>query len=415
MSDTAIRRRIRATPSLNDPATMRFILDDPVAPGRSAGFDRADDTTAPLARALFDIDGVQRVHVAEATIHVTLADSAEWADRKAPVAQAIRDALDAGGDPLGPAGGRDTGTPRDDAALRAAVADLLDKQANPAIAAHGGHVAVERVTDAVAYLRMSGGCQGCAASAATLRDGIENMLRAALPELRDIVDLTDHEAGTNPYYSADTGQSPVLSRPVPASAVHWDGEDLSIDPAYLAPKLGLTPEVLVAGLGNGDIHRELDEGTGADGTSSRLTIRTPARAWAAEIAADGTLREVPPPTATPARPAVPDPELVHRVRHHLMMLPPDRRPVTYGQLARAMGFYLPGAVRRITAALEATMHEDAAARRPFVASLVVARGTGLPGRGFFDLARQLGQPVVADEATMAAYRDSVYGSVAERG
>uniref|UniRef100_UPI003999D8ED NifU N-terminal domain-containing protein n=1 Tax=Roseovarius halophilus (ex Wu et al. 2025) TaxID=3376060 RepID=UPI003999D8ED len=107
MSDTAIRRRIRATPSLNDPATMRFILDDPVAPGRSAGFDRADDTTAPLARALFDIDGVQRVHVAEATIHVTLADSAEWADRKAPVAQAIRDALDAGGDPLGPARGRD--------------------------------------------------------------------------------------------------------------------------------------------------------------------------------------------------------------------------------------------------------------------------------------------------------------------
>lgn len=78
---------------------------------------------------------------------------------------------------------------------------LLEQEINPRIAAHGGAVELVDVDDqGTLYLRMMGGCQGCAASAATLRMGIERMLREAVPEVREIVDVTDHAAGVNPYY-----------------------------------------------------------------------------------------------------------------------------------------------------------------------------------------------------------------------
>jgi Fe/S biogenesis protein NfuA len=56
------------------------------------------------------------------------------------------------------------------------------------------------VTDDTIYVRMSGGCQGCSASAATLRMGVERMVKEEVPEVREVVDLTDHDAGANPYY-----------------------------------------------------------------------------------------------------------------------------------------------------------------------------------------------------------------------
>ncbi|HEX8318298.1 NifU family protein [Longimicrobium sp.] len=80
------------------------------------------------------------------------------------------------------------------------VQRLFDDEVNPRIASHGGSVELVDVADDVIYVRMMGGCQGCAASAMTLRQGIERMVREEIPEVRDIVDLTDHDAGANPYY-----------------------------------------------------------------------------------------------------------------------------------------------------------------------------------------------------------------------
>jgi Fe/S biogenesis protein NfuA len=95
--------------------------------------------------------------------------------------------------------------PRDDAGgptdpLMEKVQEVIDELINPQIAMHGGAVEVVDVADDTVYVRMSGGCQGCAASAATLRQGVERMIREEVPEVREIVDLTDHNAGVNPYY-----------------------------------------------------------------------------------------------------------------------------------------------------------------------------------------------------------------------
>lgn len=80
------------------------------------------------------------------------------------------------------------------------IQQLFDETVNPQIAAHGGAVELVDVEDDVVLVRMMGGCQGCAASAATLRMGIERMVKEAIPEIREIQDVTDHTAGVNPYY-----------------------------------------------------------------------------------------------------------------------------------------------------------------------------------------------------------------------
>jgi Fe/S biogenesis protein NfuA len=80
------------------------------------------------------------------------------------------------------------------------VVSVLDEQVNPSIAAHGGRADLVAVENASVYLRLSGGCQGCGMAKATLSQGIEVILREAIPEIADIVDVTDHADGTNPYY-----------------------------------------------------------------------------------------------------------------------------------------------------------------------------------------------------------------------
>jgi len=93
--------------------------------------------------------------------------------------------------------GRPAAEPTGDIADR--VRSVLDTQVNPAIAAHGGVISLVDVQDKDIYVEMSGGCQGCALSRMTLRQGVERMLREAVPELAVVHDVTDHESGENPY------------------------------------------------------------------------------------------------------------------------------------------------------------------------------------------------------------------------
>jgi Fe/S biogenesis protein NfuA len=80
------------------------------------------------------------------------------------------------------------------------VAAILDERINPAIAAHGGWVELVDVDGDTVLLRLGGGCQGCSLARMTLRHGIETVLRQAIPEIGEIVDITDHTSGESPYY-----------------------------------------------------------------------------------------------------------------------------------------------------------------------------------------------------------------------
>jgi Fe/S biogenesis protein NfuA len=83
-----------------------------------------------------------------------------------------------------------------------AVIQLLEEQINPAIAAHGGRADLVAVDDGIAYVRLSGGCQGCGMASVTLGQGIEVAILDNVPEITEVVDVTDHASGTNPYYES---------------------------------------------------------------------------------------------------------------------------------------------------------------------------------------------------------------------
>jgi Fe/S biogenesis protein NfuA len=82
------------------------------------------------------------------------------------------------------------------------VQSVLQEQVNPAIASHGGGAELVSVDGTVAYLRLMGGCQGCGMAQVTLKQGIERILLEAIPDLSEVVDVTDHASGTDPYYQA---------------------------------------------------------------------------------------------------------------------------------------------------------------------------------------------------------------------
>ncbi len=83
------------------------------------------------------------------------------------------------------------------------IRQVLDEQINPAIASHGGFAELVNVEDETAFLRMGGGCQGCGLAQVTLSQGIEVAIKDAVPEIKHVVDVTDHSSGTNPYYESE--------------------------------------------------------------------------------------------------------------------------------------------------------------------------------------------------------------------
>ncbi|MBV8950995.1 MAG: NifU family protein [Actinobacteria bacterium] len=82
------------------------------------------------------------------------------------------------------------------------VLQVLDEQINPAIASHGGRADLVAVDEGIAYLRLSGGCQGCGLASVTLSQGIEVAILDAVPEITRVVDVTDHASGDNPYFES---------------------------------------------------------------------------------------------------------------------------------------------------------------------------------------------------------------------
>lgn len=88
------------------------------------------------------------------------------------------------------------------------VARVLEQEINPAVAMHGGYVALLDVQDGVVYISMNGGCQGCGMANVTLKSGIEARLKEVVPGVKEVLDTTDHASGTNPYYTGQ-GQSPL--------------------------------------------------------------------------------------------------------------------------------------------------------------------------------------------------------------
>ena len=94
-----------------------------------------------------------------------------------------------------------TPTPGSPADLTERVRRIIDSEVNPAVAAHRGRVTLVAVAEGRVHIRLEGGCQGCSLAEVTIRQGVERLLRARLPEIAGVVDTTDHAAGSNPFFA----------------------------------------------------------------------------------------------------------------------------------------------------------------------------------------------------------------------
>jgi len=190
--------RILAQPSATGDSCT-FVMYPPLYEGITASFvSREEAEGSPLPEMLFGLDGVDRILVAPNKLTVFhRARLADWSTLGKEVGRVIR-MHHASGRPPVSEGVRRRIEESSDLATR--VQQVLDSEINPAVAMHGGYIALLEVKGNDIYLQMGGGCQGCAMSKATLKQGVESALRQQIPELGQIFDTTDHVSGTNPYY-----------------------------------------------------------------------------------------------------------------------------------------------------------------------------------------------------------------------
>jgi len=192
---------IRAETSVADPDTCKFIVSRPLHPGGSFFFgNRERAAGSPLGERLFALPGVANVLIAENVVTICKESIVSWSGLKAAIGTAIRTQLMTGV-PAILEMHFDTGTQgRSDVELNTVIQELLDKEVNRSIANHGGKISIVKVWQGKLFISMSGGCQGCASSQVTLRQGFEVMLKRVAPEIEEIVDTTNHAAGKQPFY-----------------------------------------------------------------------------------------------------------------------------------------------------------------------------------------------------------------------
>jgi Fe-S cluster biogenesis protein NfuA len=177
------------TETTPNPSVLKFLPGRELLPSGTREFrDETEAMASPLAVDLFDLPGVNRVFYGQEFLTVTKDDAHDWSHLKAPILAAIMDHFTGGGplftDNTGEAV-KETVYEGETAQIVAEIKDLLDSRIRPAVAQDGGDILFSRfeADTGVVWLHMRGACAGCPSSAATLKSGVENMLRHYVPEV----------------------------------------------------------------------------------------------------------------------------------------------------------------------------------------------------------------------------------------
>ena len=180
---------IQTEPTPN-PNTLKFLPGEPVAKGAVSDYSSTDAAaSSPLAASLFAIDGVTRAFFGVDFISLTKNQDADWAVVKPLALAAIMDYYVSGAHQADSAAAPSGHSAHDDdenAELIVQIKELLDSRVRPSVANDGGDIVFRRFEDGVVYLHMQGACSGCPSSTATLKHGIENLLRYYVPEVQSV-------------------------------------------------------------------------------------------------------------------------------------------------------------------------------------------------------------------------------------
>jgi NFU1 iron-sulfur cluster scaffold homolog, mitochondrial len=181
-----------------NPAICRFTVNRTLHIGTASFENKADTEQSVLAQKLFEIEGITRIQLIGHLLVLSKAPEQSWTELTKRI-EGILEAFLVSGFALSQEEVEDRmmligrGT-------KQKVQYLLAHKINPGVAAHAGFVELVDVKDNNVYIRLGGGCQGCGAADFTLRQGIEAIIRKEIPEILQVLDVTDHAAGMNPYY-----------------------------------------------------------------------------------------------------------------------------------------------------------------------------------------------------------------------
>jgi Fe-S cluster biogenesis protein NfuA len=172
-----------ATPN---PSTLKFIPEQTVMSQGTANFNDKDSAArSPLAQRLFGVDGVDSIFLGSDFITVTKEEDKDWQVLKPMILESLMNHFSSGeavvqeGEESGEAAG-------DDDEIVTQIKELLDTRVRPAVAQDGGDIIFHKFEEGIVYLTMMGACSGCPSSSATLKHGIENMLRYYVPEVLEV-------------------------------------------------------------------------------------------------------------------------------------------------------------------------------------------------------------------------------------
>lgn len=183
------------TETTPNPATLKFLPGQPVMDGTRDFANPEDAEASPLAEALFSLGDVEGVFFGRDFISVTSAPGGDWRDLKPQVLGVLLDHF-AGGAPLfhdrphnGIEVGGDSGemsSDPEDADIVDQIKDLIDTRVRPAVARDGGDIVYRGFQKGTVFLAMHGACSGCPSSTATLKQGIEQLLKHYVPEVTEV-------------------------------------------------------------------------------------------------------------------------------------------------------------------------------------------------------------------------------------
>lgn len=172
-----------------NPATLKFLPGRAVVDSGSVDFASSEGAArSPLAERLFKVEGVERVFLGQDFVTITKSDRKDWAVLKPALLGVIMEHFVSGQPVLlddGSAGAAGDSGEEDDEIV-AQIKELLETRVRPAVAQDGGDIIFQSFEDGVVYLHMQGSCSGCPSSTATLKMGIENMLRHYVPEVVEV-------------------------------------------------------------------------------------------------------------------------------------------------------------------------------------------------------------------------------------
>ncbi len=171
-----------------NPATLKFLPGRAVLPSGSANFTDSNSAgRSPLASRLFSVSGVSGVFLGQDFISVTKTAERDWDVLKPSLLGAIMDHFTSGLPATGDGEPEDTvDASAPESPVIAQIKQLLDTRVRPAVAQDGGDIVYQGFENGVVYLHMQGACSGCPSSTATLKMGIENMLRHYIPEVVEV-------------------------------------------------------------------------------------------------------------------------------------------------------------------------------------------------------------------------------------